>query len=180
MKRYYLRSDMSGAEARFYTRGIAIIGEGNVLTSLFKIIGKHAELRAAKKEQLLYSYNPDEDFRFLYENKGYCVIRNQLKDNNAPGLSRRFIKNLSRVWPLSHMVISFNCKQIYDEVFTYINSNPTLHAVCARYLQEKSIYWQELMPIQADFLITRHIDQHKDYQIAARIINELAKTDYRE
>lgn len=175
MKRFFLRSDLSDREARFYTCGNLFVGEGNAVTGLFKIVGLYSELKTSRKEENISLYKPDEDKTFMYENKGYSVIGNILKKkSNERGLSRRFIKSLSRKWALTPVVISFNCKLILSELLTYINNDITLKGVCDRYLKCKCTNWQELMPIQADFLITRHADMHKDYQMAGRIINELA------
>lgn len=175
MSRKYLRSDLSIQEAHFFTCGNLVIGDDNAITGLIKIVGKYSELYDLNRKQEIISYNPDEDRHFKYESRGYSIMGDVLKQKHSGrGLSRKYLKHLSRTWGLSPVIISFKCDCIISELITYIKNDPDLKEACEKYILTHGKYWQRLMPIQANFLSTRHTDQHKDYQVAGEIINKLS------
>ncbi len=176
MARKHLRSDLSEQEARFFTQGRLFVGDANAITGLIKIIGKYTELKRLNRGQEIGGYNPDADNHYKYENYGYSILGGVLNRKfSEPGFSRKYVKNLSRVWCLTPIIISFNSDRIIKELFTFINDDTKLKEACNNYLLIKGAKWNNLMPIQADFLSTRHADQHKDFRIAGRLINELSK-----
>lgn len=88
--------------------------------------------------------------------------------------ARRGLKNLSRKWCFTTVCISFDSGLIISELFTYIKADINLKSACQNYLAQVGLNWQQLMPIQFDFMSVRHTDHHKNFRIASRIINELA------
>lgn len=175
MSRNYLRSDMSEQEARFFTCGRGIWGEENYITGLFKIVGKFNELVELGEKEDIINYIPERDQRFKYENRGYTDVGKALKAKYPEKrFTRRGLKNLSRKWCFTAVSISFDSGLIISELFTYIKADTNLKSACQNYLAQVGINWQELMPIQFDFMSVRHTDQHKNFRIASRIINELA------
>ena len=175
MARRYLRSDMSEQEARFFTCGCGLFGEENHLTGLFKLVGKFNELNELGRKEEIVDYFPERDRRFKFENRGYTDMGKILKRKYANWhFSRKCLKNLSRKWCFTPVVISFNSDCIISELITYIRQDADLKMACEKYMARFGSGWQELMPIQFDFISTRHTDEHKNYRIAGRIINELA------
>lgn len=173
MSRKYLRSDMSEQEARFLTYGEGIFGEGNVITSLLKIVGNYDSPENKTKNY----YSPEKDKSFKYENHGITLISKNIKEKYGENyISRKEIKTLSRKWYLSPVIVSFRCPIIINELFEYINSNSFLKDVCTKYLANYGYDWENLMPVQFDFLSTRFADQHKNYRIAGSIIDDLSHT----
>ena len=179
MGKRYLRSDLSPEEARFFTCGGRLfVGTGNVQTALIKYIGMYTELDAERRTSEIASYNPDNDNVFKYENIGYTELRKEIKKAQIP-ISRRYIKGISRKWPMSSVVISFNAVGIISALFTYIANRKELKVACSSYIRdyikEKNIQteWDIIMPIQFDFLGTRIQDHHENWQIAEPIVSEL-------
>lgn len=175
MKKRYLRSDLSPAEARFFTCGGRLfVGTGNVLTGLVKYIGMYTELEAEKRTGEIVSYNPDTDNLFKHENMGYTALRKEMAKTQMP-ISRRYIKGLSRKWPMSSVVISFDVVKIISALFAYIASRDELRIACTSYIQGYDIQtgWDKIMPIQFDFLGTRIQDHHENWKIAESIVSEL-------
>ena len=181
MRKRYLRSTMSEEEARFFTYGKAIIGTGNVLTGLIKYIGMYSELRTNNRESEIASYNPNVDVFFKYENMGYTTLRKEIAKSDSP-VSRRFIKALSRKWPLSYVVISFEAVHIISELFAYISSSADLKAACLAYLKNYDIQteWDQIMPIQYEFLGVRIQNGGENWQIAEKIVKDLTAVTLEE
>ena len=175
MSKKYLRSDMSEQEARFLTCGNVFWGEENALTGIYKIIGRFKELEELGREEELSYYKPNNDFRFKYENRGITELSIILKAKyGGKQMSRKKIKILSRKWGMTPVLISSNCACIIDEIITYINCNTILKSECDKYLSNIESGWENLMPIQFDFLSTRFTDQHQNYRLAGEIINDLS------
>lgn len=179
MSKRYLRSDLSEQEAHFLTCGNGFFGEENTITGLYKLIGKFNELKELGRKEDLSDYAPDKDIRFKYENLGITKLSTELKIKyGTKKFSRWNFKTLSRKWCLTPVVISFNCKCIITELITYINHDIDLKSACEKYLSSVSCKWEDLMPIQYDFLSTRFTDQHKNYRIAGKMINELSTMSF--
>ena len=180
MAKKYLRSDMSEQEARFYTCGHGLFGEENALIGLYKLIGKFSELKDTDRTKELLDYKPNSDIKFKYENRGITEINSILKAKYGDReFSRRDLKNLSRKRHLSRVLISFNCDCIITEIDTYIKCNATLKSACDAYLSGIGYNWDDIMPIQFDFLSTRFADQHKDYRKAGKIINDISTISFK-
>lgn len=173
----HLRSDFSEEEAHFFTRGRVIVGTDNVLTGLFKYVGMFSELQAYNRTAEITSYNPNTDFFFKRENMGYTIMRQEIAKKHTP-ISRRYIKALSRKWPCSFVRIHFDAVTIISELFAYISARDELKAACDTYLQGYNLKtgWDEIIPIQFDFLGVRIQDHHDNWQIAERIVDELTIT----
>ena len=129
MGKKYFRSDFSQEESHFFTDGHPIIGESNLITSLFRLVGKFSVLASIGRLNELSEYNPDTDCIFRYENAGYTTIKANLKDNGIV-ISRKFFRNISRKWSLSQVVISFQTDRIIAELISYLQSDPDLHRAC--------------------------------------------------
>jgi len=174
MAKKHLRSDMSKEEARFFTTGNVFFGDENGITSLFKIIGRYSELKGTDRATQIQNYMPENDLRFKYENRGITELSSILKRKYGDrSISRKDLKNLSRKWCFSPIVISFDCANIIKTLIEYINQDDILKSACDIYLSRNEYKWERLMTIQHEFLSTRFADQHKDYTIAGRIINDL-------
>ena len=175
MKKKYLRSDMSKAEAEFFTTGHLIIGTGNVLTGLIKYIGMYSELQETNRTSEIILYNPDNDHFFKRENAGYTTLRRKIAQSHTP-VSRKYIKYLSRKWGASYVVISFDAIHIISELFAYISDRADLKAACMSYLKDYNLQvdWDKIMPIQFQFLGARINDKHDNWQIAEQIVTDLA------
>lgn len=174
MGKRYLRSDCSIEEARFFTTGQAFIGTGNILTGLIKYIGKYDKLEKCGRTFEILTYKPDEDRFFINENWGYTILSNEIAKTKIR-ISRKYIKALSRKWPASAVLISFDAIHIISELFAYISNKKELYTVCNAYLKSYDIpnEWNKICPIQYDFLGERNQDHHKNWQIAENIINDL-------
>ena len=175
MQKRHLRSDLSVEEARFFTTGRMIVGTGNVLTGLIKYVGMYTELAMCNRAAEIASYNPDTDVFFKHENMGYTTIRKEIAKSALP-ISRRYIKALSRKWPASAVVISFDAVHIISELFAYISSKDELKAACAAYLKEYDLptEWDKIIPIQYEFLGVRIQDRHANWQVAEELIYKLS------
>lgn len=175
MARSVLRSDMSDQESMFFTYGSGFCGEENTITGLFKLIGKFNELNEFERKQEITEYIPEKDKRFKYENRGYSdmskIIKNDPKNKD---ISRKHLKNISRKWCFTPVVLSFKTDYIVSQLVEYIKHDTDLYLAFGNYLKRSGEDWSELMPVQFDFLSTRHTDQHKHYREAGRIINELS------
>lgn len=179
MSRRYLRSDMSPHEAKFFTCGGGFWGEENHLTGLFKLVGKFDELKELERKKEIVDYFPERDRRFKFENRGYTVMGVFLKQKHENlHLSRKYIKNLSRKWCCTPVIISFEADCIISELIAYIKQDADLNMACNNYIQRFGSECKDLMPIQFDFICTRHTDEHKDYRIAGRLINNLASIHF--
>lgn len=177
MSRKYLRSDMSDQEAHFFTCGHGLFGEENTITSLFKLVGKYDELKAVGKENEIAEYSPKDDYTFKFENKGYTAISTRLRGKEEYKewhISRKYLKYLSRKWCLTPVIIHFESDCIISELIAYIREENNLQVAADKYLKGTGTGWLQLMPIQFDFLSTRHTYRHKDYEKAGEIINNLA------
>lgn len=174
MKHRHLRSDLSAEEARFFTAGRALVGTGNVLTGLIKFVGMYTELQAYNRESEIFTYNPDTDCFFKHENMGYTTIRKVISKSAVP-ISRRYIKALSRKWPASSILISFDAVHIISELLTYISNRDKLKDACIAYLKNHNAVsgWDKIMPMQYQFLGVRIQDRHEDWQVAEKIVNDL-------
>ena len=175
MNKRYLRSDLSPEEARFFTcGGRAFIGTGNVLTGLINYIGMYTELQAENRTDEIVTYNPDTDTRFKHENMGYTVLRKEIAKTQLP-ISRRYIKGLSRKWPASFVVISFDAVEIISTLFAYIACRDELKIACTSYLRDydTQVGWDKIMPIQYKFLGVRIQDRHENWKIAESIVSGL-------
>ena len=169
-----MRSDFSEEEARFFVAGKPVVGTGNVLTGLIKYIGKYTELQQYGRTDEISLYNPDSDVFFMYENMGYTTLRKILAKTTIP-ISRRYIKALSRKWPMSFVRISFDATHIISVLLEYIFSNYDLKTVCLAYLSDHDIRtgWNRIIPIQYEFLGERIQNRHTDWKEAERIVREL-------
>ena len=173
-----LKSDFSEKEMKFYTTGKAVVGTGNTLTDMFKTIGMYIELKADKRADEIVNYVPSEDIWFKHENMGYTEIRNRLEKKLNP-ISRKYIKNISRKWPLSRIVLSYDTHEIIEEIFSYIQEDKYLTEACSKYMT-KDISWNALLPIQYDFLGVR-IDNHRsNWQKAQDIVDNLLDIKFGE
>lgn len=178
MAKKCLQSDLSIQEAHFLTCGNPFFGEENAITGLYKLIGKYEELKESGRGDELIDFNPD-DKKFGYENRGITKLSVALKSKYGnKEISRWQFKALSRKWCPKPVRISFNSACIILELITYINSDDNLKLACQKYLLRYGNEWEELMPIQFDFLRTRFIDQRRNYRIAGKIINELSDIDF--
>ena len=175
MQKRHLRSDLSVEEARFFTTGRMIVGTGNVLTGLIKYVGMYTELAMCNRTAEIASYNPDTDVFFKHENMGYTTIRKEIAKSEFP-ISRRYIKALSRKWPASAVLISFDAVHIISELFAYISREDELKAACVAYLKkyDLSTEWDKIIPIQYEFLGVRIQDHHENWQIAKEIVYKLS------
>ena len=178
MSKKHLRSDASNDEIEFLFSGAVLIGEGNHLTELFKLVGKFDELKELGRKKEIVDYAPEKDKRFMYENRGYCVIGDILKKTDeGRGLSRKYLRNLSRKWCGTAVVLSFKSHYIISELVAYINQDDDLYRACIKHVKqiEGGWVWERLMPIQYGFISRRHKDKHKNFRVAEAIINELAR-----
>lgn len=171
MRVEHLKSDFSEREMHFFTDGRAIVGTGNILTDIFKTIGMYIELKADKRADQIVNYVPSEDVWFRHENMGYTEIRNRLEKNMTP-ISRKYIKNISRKWPLSRVVLSYDTHVIIKELFSYIREDKDLIKACSKYLT-KDISWSSMIPIQYDFLGVRIDDHRNNWERAQDIVDNL-------
>ena len=179
MAKKYLRSDMSEQEVHFFTSGQALFGEENAITGIYKIIGKFSELNEINGIKELSDYEPNKDTKFKYENRGITELNSYLKAKyGKQKFSRKDFKILSRKWFLSPVLINIESYCIIKELFAYINDNTELKTACETYLANTGDSWEKLMPIQFDFLSTRFTDQHKNYKIAGKIINNLSTINF--
>lgn len=180
MSRKYLRSDMSKQELKFFTCGGGVCGEENAITGLLKIVGKFTELKELNRGEEIADYLPEKDQKFMYENRGItelsAVLRSKYGDRKY---ARKGIKNLSRKWALTPVVMSYSSERIIIELLTYTEYDKDLCLAAKNYLSRVGKEWSELIPIQYDFLCVRHMDQHKNYLVAGKIINELANIQLR-
>ncbi len=179
MAKNYLRSDMSEQEAHFFTSGSGLFGEENTITGLYKLVGKFSELEELGQKGELSNYAPDRDNRFKYENLGITKLSTELKSKySISKFSRWNLKTLSRKWCLTPVLISFNCACIINELAEYIKHDTDLKLACDKYLSSVECKWENLMPIQYDFLSTRFTDQHKNYRKAREMINQLSDISF--
>ena len=110
-----------------------------------------------------------------YENLGITKLSAELKSKySISKFSRWNFKTLSRKWCLTPVLISFNCACIINELAKYINHDTDLKLACDKHLSSADCKWENLMPIQYDFLSTRFTDQHKNYRMARKMINQLS------
>lgn len=175
MSRRYLRSNGSKHESKFFTCGKGLYGEENFITDLFKMVGKFNELSEFGQKEQIRSYVPSQDRTFKYENRGYTDIGAILRYKYAGRhFSRKCLKTLSRKWLFTPVLISFECARIISELITYINHDDDLSAACKKYAKDFENNWAKIMPIQYDFLSTRHTHKYKDFRIAGEIINALS------
>lgn len=166
---------MSNGESIFLTEGRAVIGEPNHITTLIKFIGKYDTLCNEGNGEQIKDYDPAQHLRFVYENHGYSVMNNILKENHPHScVGRRFIKALSRKWSPETVIISFDTVLIINEIFSYISRHTPLQEACLAYLQGIAPRWAHIMPIQHDFIQVRSGNGGKDMEKAERIIVNLA------
>lgn len=151
-----------------------MIGTGNQITDLFKFVGKYKELKECKKEKEINNYNPQTDNRFKRENLGYSIIRDEI-EKKYHHIPRKYLKNISRKWPLSRVVLSFETPEIISQLFTYIREKPDLKMACIKHFSYDNDNWHNIMPIQFEFLGVRLRDHHKNWKKAEMIINKIRK-----
>lgn len=177
MRKKYLRSDFTAEEFHFIFEGGGIRDSCNYLTRLFMMIGVHEQLCQENRECEILDYNPENDFRFLYENRGYSIIGRKLNHGlcftDPNYISRKYIKNVSRKWIGEQVVLSFETDRIITCLLSYISERPLLHTACMNKVFNNAAKWEDLFPIQKNFLNTRSRNEHKDYQKARTIINSL-------
>lgn len=176
MSKRYIRSDFSCEESRFFKTGIVLCGEGNCISCLFKIVGRFTSLKEMGTKEKICDYHPEKDKKFKYENMGMTEIARYLASDEANHhISRKYIRNLSRKWKLTPVVLSLESDRIIYKLFSYIDGDVDLKMACKNYLSGIENDWASLMPIQFDFLSVRHTDQHKFYKCAGKIIEQLSK-----
>lgn len=174
MGKKYFCSNFGKDEKRFFTMGGGVHGQSNLLTSLFKLVGKFRELDQIGKGAEILKYQPDLDNHFKYENAGYAFMREFFfQECENLRVSRKLIKNLSRKWTLSPIILHHESDRIIEVLFKFISSDENLEASCKNYLMDcKS--GSDWMPIQHDFLSTRANNwEAKDCRKASKIIQKL-------
>lgn len=177
MRKKCLRSDLTEQELRFIFEGGGLRDGCNSLTSLFMLIGKYEQLCQENREQEIMDYRPENDFRFLYENRGYSIIGRKLNHGlcftDSTYIPRKYIKNVSRKWIGERVVLSFETDRIITCLLSYISERPLLHAACKNKVFNNATEWEDLFPIQKSFLDERNGNEHKDYLKARAIITGL-------
>ena len=173
MGKRYLCSDLSEEEAYFVTQGYPIIGTSNPITELFKFVGKYEELKGANREAEIINYRPQNDLFFKYENVGYTTIGNEIEKRINHRISRKYLKNLSRKWSPSRVKLSFDTPIIVSVLFSYIMEREILKTACNKHFLYDNNNWQNIIPIQFDFLGVRFRDHHKNWKVAQRIIKDI-------
>ena len=175
-RKRFLRSDFSAEVAYLYQLGEFLIGSDNQLTLLFKCLGKYDELNEQQKTKDLVNYNPIEDNKFKYENRGYAAFLKRVREDGQKNrVSRKHLKNLSRKWKMSPALISFESTFIVEKLISICESDKILEDLCLKYSLLNFNSLKEMMPIQGEFLSVRQVDKHKDYLKAIKIINELSE-----
>ena len=174
MSKNYFRSDLSVEEAIYFTQGYPFLGLANHITDLFKFIVKYDELEQNGEENNIVDYNPQEDKKFKYENRGYSIIGNQIKKQKF--ISRKYLKSLSRKWSFRRVVLSFDSDFILSEIYRYIEEREILRSACLSFWKTYNTNnWFKIMPVQYSFLSKRFNDHHKNWKEAERIINALTQ-----
>lgn len=169
-----LISDISPEEAYLCTKGTPIIGTGNLITDMFKFIGMYSDLERTKRTSEILFYQPEKDHFFRHENMGYTLI-NSIISKERDDISRRFLKGISRKWPISRVRVSFDTKYILTTMHEYICSHEFLLEAWSDYLDNKGTQWDEIMPIQYEFLGVRIEDHHTNWQVAQSLVNDLSQ-----
>lgn len=177
MGKRYLRSDLSEEEAYFVTQGLVLIGTSNPITALFRFVGKYEELKDDNNEKEIVNYRPQNDIHFKSENAGYTIIKREIEKKFGHSISRKHIKNISRKWSPSRVLLSFNTPEIISMLFSYIMDRDTLRIACVNHFSYNRNNWHNIMPIQFEFLGVRLRDHHKNWQSAERIINCILEQD---
>lgn len=175
MRKRYLCSDLSEEEAYFVTEGLIVIGTSNKITNLFKFVGKYEDLEDNNNEEDIVHYNPENDPFFKYESAGYTIIGKEIEKRLRRRVSRKYLKSISRKWSPSRVKLSFDTPLIISVLFSYIMERETLKVACKNHFPYDSDNWQDIMPIQFEFLGVRFRDHHKNWSVAQEIIHEICK-----
>ncbi len=178
MRVQHIKSDFSQEESHYFTEGTLLIGTSNYLTDLFKCVGRYIHLKEHNQLDKLSNYLPTTDRTFEYENKGYTEIRKHLMKQGYP-ISRKYIKNISRKWQFSRIVLSYDTAIIINELLSYIRNVELLRITCARVLPN-NLEWSDAMPIQFDFLGERTRNRHNNWDKARDIVMGLGRIDLGE
>lgn len=173
MGKRYLCSDLSEEESYFITQGLPLIGTGNPIADLFKFIGKYEDLKGNNREEEIINYRPQNDFFFKYENLGYTIIGNEIEKTQNHRISRKYLKNISRKWSPSRVKLSFDTPIIISVLYSYIMAREILKTACINYFSYDSDNWQNIMPIQFEFLGVRFRDHRKNWKVAQKIIHDI-------
>jgi hypothetical protein len=180
----FLISDKSREEFNLLLRGNPIYGEENLLTGIYKIIGKYTELSEIGDVRDINVYNPDNDIIFKYENIGITTLKkyinHALYGTNIPKISRKELKTLSRKWLMQPVCVSKKSDHIIAEIVSYIVCFPVLKNRIRDYLQKKSYQWEEIILIQYDFLRKRFSRRGRDFDLAAELCLKIDNIDIHE
>lgn len=177
MRKKYLCSDLSEEEAYFVTQGAIMIGTSNKITSLFKFVGKYEDLKANNREEEIIHYNPDNDPVFKYESAGYTIIGKEIHKKLEHRIPRKYLKSISRKWSPSRVRISFDTPDIISVLFAYIKERDILKDACKNHFSYDIDNWQNIMPIQFEFLGVRLRDHHKHWSVAQEIIHKICDSE---
>lgn len=183
MSRYCWRSTLSKEELFLWQMGDEIHGESNLLTDLIKMIGKYEILSCQGLGEKIQAYCPEEDNTYQAENRGYSRVAQKVKSGYPMykrGVSRKYIKALSRKWKYSRVLVTFECTNIISVVLDLLRSNEHTQAALAKYverLDRKGVHLNDitLFPIQRKFLCIRVQNHGKNWREANEVINNQSK-----
>lgn len=176
----YLISNRTEQEAKFLMYGSFLFGEINVLTYVFRLIGKYDELKKEGDVADIIIFSPETYNQFPYESKGITLIRDRVNQREQERVvSRRILFHLSRKWKRHPVIVSTKVAEIIETMIGYIREEAELEKAFKLLVRRTQSQIVNMMPIQSEFLEVRSCNpEAKHSDIAANIIMKLNRVQY--
>lgn len=176
----YLVSNRTEQEVRFLMYGSFLFGEINVLTYVFRLIGKYDELKKEGNATDIIRFSPETYNKFFYENNGIILIRDRVNQQEQKRVvSRRMLFHLSRKWKRHPVVVSTKVAEIIETMIDYIREEAELEKAFKLLVRRTQSQITNMMPIQSEFLEVRSNNpEAKNNNIATDIIRTLNRVQY--
>lgn len=178
--RKYLISNRMNQEAKFLMYGSYLLGEANVLTYVFRLIGKYDELKREGDVTEIIRFSPETYNRFSYENKGIILVRDRVNQQEQKKVvSRRILFHLSRKWKGYPVIVSTKVAEIIEAMIGYIREEVELEKAFKLLVRRTQSQIVNMMPIQSEFLEVRSCNtEAKHSDIATDILMKLNSVQY--
>lgn len=161
-------------------RGSFLSGEINVLTYIFRLIGKYVELKKHGDVTEIIRFSPEKYNQFSYESKGISLIRYRVnKQENGRVVSRRILSHLSRKWKMHPVIVSTKVAEIIEVMVGYIREDAELEKAFRLLVRRTQSQIVNMMPIQSEFLEVRSRNKEaKHSDIAAELLIKINRVQY--